>query len=246
MNNLFDLKKDLQKLKDPKKAVFLQRFFKTGKGEYGEHDVFIGITVPDSRQLALKYKDLTLSEISELLKSKIHEERLIALFILILQFNKSSLRGLKGRSNLLNEQKKIYEFYIDNTKYINNWDLVDSSAHKIVGEYLLERDRGVLYKLAKSNSLWERRISIIATFAFIRKKEYEDSLKITEILIEDKHDLIQKAVGWVLREIGKTVSEEIEEEFLKKHYKNMGRIALRYAIERFPEEKRQKYLKGVQ
>jgi 3-methyladenine DNA glycosylase AlkD len=240
---LNNLKVDLEKLKDPEKAVFLQRFFKTGPGEYGENDVFIGISVPDSRLIAIKHKDLTLSEISELLKSKIHEERLIALFILIIQF-KASLRA--KRSNLLDEQKKIYDFYLKHTKYINNWDLVDSSAHKIVGEYLLEKDRDILYKLARSKSLWERRISVIATFAFIRKKDPEDALKIAEILIEDREDLIQKAVGWVLREIGKTISQEVEEQFLKKHYKNMGRTALRYAIEKFPEDIRQKYLKGVQ
>ena len=229
---LKDLQKEVKKLTDNKKAKFLQRFFKTGIGEYGEGDIFAGITVPQSRSLAIKYKDLSFAQISKLLKSKIHEERLIALLILVHNFHENPLR--KGR---------IYEFYLKNTKYINNWDLVDLSSHEIVGEYLLDKPKSILLNLAKSKNLWEKRIAVISTFTFIREREFNTSLKIAKILIEDKHDLIQKAVGWMLREIGKRDLRQ-EETFLKTHYKKMGRTALRYAIEKFPEGLRQKYLLG--
>ncbi len=213
----------------------MARFFKTGKGEYAENDIFYGLSVPQSRVIAGKYKDLQLNDVLALLKSKIHEARLIALLILVHKFQKGDQE----------QRYKIYNCYLSNTKYINNWDLVDLSADKIVGAYLLDKDRDILEKLAMSTSIWERRISIIATFQFIKeKKEYKDTFKISKILLFDKHDLIQKAVGWMLREVGKRVSEAKEEEFLKPVYKKMPRTMLRYAIERFPEEKRLRYLKG--
>ena len=230
--DLRSLRKELERLTDNKKASFLQRFFKTGKGEYGEGDIFVGLTVPQSRILAVKYKDLSFLEILELLKSKIHEERLIALLILVHRFKKNP-----------DEQKKIYNFYLQNTKYINNWDLVDLSSHKIIGEYLLDKPKDILFELARSENLWERRIAMISTFSFIRDRKFDTSLKIAELLVKDKEDLIQKALGWMLREIGKK-DLETEETFLKKYYKQMGRTALRYAIEKFPEGKRLKYLHG--
>jgi len=231
--DLRSLRKELERLTDNKKASFLQRFFKTGKGEYGEGDIFVGLTVPQSRILAVKYKDLSFLEILELLKSKIHEERLIALLILVHRFKKNP-----------DEQKKIYNFYLQNTKYINNWDLVDLSSHKIIGEYLLDKPKDILFELARSENLWERRIAMISTFSFIRDRKFDTSLKIAELLVKDKEDLIQKALGWMLREIGKK-DLETEETFLKKYYKQMRRTALRYAIEKFPEEKRLSYLHGT-
>ena len=231
--DLRSLRKELERLTDNKKASFLQRFFKTGPGEYGEGDIFVGLTVPQSRILAVKYKDLSFLEILELLKSKIHEERLIALLILVHRFKKNP-----------DEQKKIYNFYLQNTKYINNWDLVDLSSHKIIGEYLLDKPKDILFELARSENLWERRIAMISTFSFIRDRKFDTSLKIAEFLVKDKEDLIQKALGWMLREIGKK-DLETEETFLKKYYKQMRRTALRYAIEKFPEEKRLSYLHGT-
>ena len=230
--DLRSLREELERLTDNKKASFLQRFFKTGKGEYGEGDIFVGLTVPQSRILAVKYKDLSFLEILELLKSKIHEERLIALLILVHRFEKNP-----------EEQRKIYNFYLKNTKYVNNWDLVDLSSHHIIGEYLLDKPKDILFELARSKNFWERRISLISTFAFIRDGKLDISLELAEILVDDKHDLIQKALGWMLREIGKK-DLETEETFLKKYYKQMGRTALRYAIEKFPEGKRLKYLHG--
>ena len=231
--DLRSLRKELERLTDNKKASFLQRFFKTGKGEYGEGDIFIGLTVPQSRSLAVKYKDLSFLEILELLKSKIHEERLIALLILVYRFEKNS-----------NEQRRIYEFYLKNLKFVNNWDLVDLSSHHIIGEYLLDKPKEILFKLARSKNLWEKRISLISTFAFIREGELDTSLELAEILVNDKHDLIQKALGWMLREIGKK-DLKAEEIFLIEHYKKMGRTALRYAIEKFPEKKRLAYLNNT-
>src|SRR3989338_5951779 len=230
--DLRSLREELERLTDNKKASFLQRFFKTGKGEYGEGDIFIGLTVPQSRILAVKYKDLSFLEILELLKSKIHEERLIALLILVYRFQKYP-----------EEQRRIYEFYLKNLKFVNNWDLVDLSSHKIVGEYLQDKPKDILFKLARSKNLWEKRISLISTFAFIREGELDTSLELAEIFVNDKHDLIQKALGWMLREIGKK-DLAAEEKFLRKHYRQMGRTALRYAIEKLPEEKRLKYLHG--
>ena len=234
------LRNDLKSNANPEKAEFLKRFFKTGKGEYAEGDVFLGIVVPESRKIAAKYKDLDRKDVLELLHSQIHEERLIALFILIMQFNKADEEG----------KKKIYSLYLDNAASINNWDLVDSSADKIVGEYLwLQGDRAVsekvLIDLAKSNDLWERRIAMLSTFAFINHGESAMTFTIADILLHDEHDLIHKAVGWLLREAGKKVSHDAEVAFLKTRYKTMPRTMLRYAIERFPEEDRKKYLAGT-
>lgn len=228
-----DVIKDLNIYADKEKAKHLQRFFKTGKGEYGEGDIFIGIVVPNQRIVAKKYKELPLSEIQILLNSKIHEHRLTALFILTYKFLKTD--------EIL--KKKIVEFYLKNTKHINNWDLIDLSSVEILGEYFLENpeSKKVIYKFAGAKSLWERRISIISTFTMIRNRQFDDSLKIAEILLHDKEDLIHKAVGWMLREIGKR-DLKTEQTFLDKHYKTMPRTMLRYAIEKFPEENRQHYL----
>ncbi len=230
---LEELRRDLNKLANPEKAKLLSGFFKTGKGEYGYGDLFLGVTVPESRKIAIKYKDIPLKEVEELLKSEIHEERLISLLLLVHNYQ----IGDEGK------KEEIFNFYLRNTKKINNWDLVDLSSHKIIGKHLLNRDRKILYKLAKSSNLWEKRIAVISTFAFIQHSQFQDSLKIAGILLEDKEDLIQKAVGWMLREIGKKDFGK-EEEFLRKHYKQMGRTMLRYAIERFPEGKRKAYLNG--
>ncbi len=229
---LTKLRNDIKKSANPKKASFLQRFFKTGEGEYGFGDIFIGLTVPQSRILAIKYKDLDFIDITTLLKSQIHEERLIALLILVHQYQKEEML-----------QRRIYEFYLKNTKYINNWDLVDLSSDKIVGAYLIDKPKDILIKLSKSNNLWEKRISMIATYSFIKNKMFDDTLLIAQNLIDDENDLIQKAVGWMLREVGNR-DLKTEEQFLKKHYKTMGRTALRYAIEKFPESLRKKYLLG--
>ena len=228
---LNSLKKELKSLSNKEHAVILQRFFKTGKGQYGEGDIFLGLKSEPLTKTAKKYKDLPLKDIQNLLKSKIHEYRSSALVILKEQFK------------VENNRKQIFSFYLKNTKNINNWDLVDCSAPHIVGKYLIDKNRKVLYKLANSKNLWEKRIAIISTFSFIRENDFKDTLAIGEILLNDKHDLIHKAVGWMLREVGKR-EQKTEEKFLKKHYKTMPRTMLRYAIERFEETKRQKYLKG--
>lgn len=231
--NLSQLKKDLRKLANPEKAKNYARFFKTGKGEYGEGDKFLGVIVPDSRKIAKKYKDLLLTDVQKLLQSKIHEERIIAVTILVSQYERSNEK----------EKKRIYIFYIKNRKYINNWDLVDGSAPKIMGSYLMDKPKDIIYKFAKSKKLWERRIAIMTTLLFINNDEYNDTFKISKILLYDEHDLIHKAVGWMLREVGNR-DRKVEERFLKKHYNKMPRTMLRYAIEKFPETLRQKYLKG--
>jgi len=222
LNNICD---ELFSLKNSDKAKGLQRFFKTGKGEYGEGDIFLGITVPLLRQVSNKYLDLSLGDLQILFNSKIHEYRMIALFVLIKKEDK----------------RAAFDFYLKNTRNINNWDLVDLSAPKIIGDYLLNRDKSILSKLARSNNLWERRIAVLSTFAFIKNNNFGDSLKIAEILINDEHDLIHKAVGWMLREVGKR-DLKTEEEFLEKNYRKMPRTCLRYAIEKFSEEKRRAFL----
>ena len=223
----------LKGLANKKNAEVAQRFFKTGPGEYGEGDIFIGIRVPVLRELAKEYQTITVKEAEHLLKSPIHEERLLALFILIRIYSKAE-EVIK---------KAIYELYLKNTKFINNWDLVDSSAEYIVGDFLLDKGKNPLYQLARSKDLWERRISIMSTFCFIKRRQYSETLKVAKTLLNDKEDLIHKAVGWMLREVGKR-DLPLEEEFLKAHYKEMPRTMLRYAIEKFPETKRQGYLKG--
>lgn len=234
MTNLQSIRSELHSLANPEKAKHLQRFFKTGKGEYAEGDKMLGITVPAQRKLALKFKELSLADVTKLLQSKWHEERLTALLILVYQFQKGDER----------KQQKIFKLYLDNTPYINNWDLVDTSAEFIVGPWLEEKDKSLLVELAHSELIWERRIAMLATFHHIKKGKPDWALKIAEILVEDSHDLIQKAVGWMLREVGKRCSLEAEEAFLKKHHRKMPRTMLRYAIERFEEPRRMKWLKG--
>jgi 3-methyladenine DNA glycosylase AlkD len=242
---------------DPSRARILQRFFKTGPGEYGEGDRFIGVRVPDTRRVARAFRNLSFADLETLLQSGIHEERLLALVILNGRFR-------KGTGD---EQAAIYRMYLSNTERINNWDLVDVSAEHIVGAYLYNtRVRAAsgktapagktaptgeqecvgerLSALARSESLWERRIAIMASFHFIRKGEYTETLRLVELLLPDPEDLIHKAAGWMLREIGKR-DQRVEEEFLGKHYQQMPRTMLRYAIEKFPEERRRQYLKGT-
>ncbi len=228
------LKKELALLANPAKAKILQGFFKTGPGQYGEGDKFFGVQMPVLRRLAAKYAMLDLPDISGLLLSPIHEERLVALLLLIQAYR-------KGNDE---RRESIFNLYLAHTRCINNWDLVDLSAEHIVGHFLKERSKERLYSLARSGILWERRIAILATFHYIKMGMPDETLKIACILIDDKHDLIQKAVGWMLREVGKRCSEGVEEIFLREHYRAMGRTALRYAIERFTPEKRRAWLSG--
>ena len=224
---------DLLQLANEQIAEHSQRFFKTGKGEYGEGDIFLGIRVPLLRRLVKKYGGISIAEVRKLLHSKFHEERLLAVLMLV-QLFKSADESV---------QKQVYDLYLENTEFINNWDIVDISASNIVGAHLYEKDKAPLYDLVQSKNLWERRISIISTFYFIRQNEFDDTLKIAKILLNDKEDLIHKAVGWMLREVGKR-EIEFEEEFLQEHYKIMPRTMLRYAIEKFPETSRKMYLRG--
>jgi len=226
----------LSEFANPQKAVNLARFFKTGVGEYGEGDQFLGVTVPQTRAVAKQNLHLHLSEIELLLHSKWHEERLLALHILTYQFPKATPI----------HQKKLFDFYLAQTKYINNWDLVDTSAHKIVGAYLLKNMNqiDILDSLAHSKNMWQQRIAIIATFAFIAQNNVEPSLHLAEILISHPHDLMHKAVGWVLREVWKKTPSKAE-EFLIQHYQGISRTTLRYAIERMDEQKRKQFLNGT-
>ena len=228
-----ELRESLHRLADPEQAEKLQRYFKTGPGEYGEGDQFLGLRMPQIRQIVRKAPVPALTDLEGLLRSPVHEERMLALLLLVRLFKKADE----------SQKELIYRFYMDHTDRINNWDLVDLSAHHIVGPWLLNRDRSPLFALAKSDLLWDRRIAIIATFHFISRMDFDTSLKIAEIVLKDPEDLIQKAYGWMLREIGNK-SRKTEEGFLKKHYKSMPRTALRYAIEKFPEPLRQAYLKG--
>ena len=229
-----EINQNLLSLADPDIAEHSLRFFKTAPGEYGFGDRFLGIRVPVIRQQVKRYRNTSLTTSSRLLKSDYHEIRLFALLLLVLQFSKADEK----------RQGKIYDIYLANTRYINNWDLVDSSAHKIVGAYLEDKDRAILQSLSQSSSLWERRIAIIATFHFIRINQFDDTLKIAEQLLHDQEDLIHKAVGWMLREIGKR-EKSIEISFLKKHYKTMPRTMLRYSIEKFSREERNNFLYGL-
>jgi 3-methyladenine DNA glycosylase AlkD len=228
------IRKNLRKIGDEERAEISQRFFKTGPGEYAEGDLFLGIRVPELRKLAKVYEPISLTEATKLLRSAIHEERLLALFILIRRYAK----GCEI------EQEKIYRLYLKNIQYVNNWDLVDVSAEHIVGAFFKDKPKEVLYKLSKSKCLWGRRIAIVSTFHYIKQNEFSETLKVSEMLLADKEDLIHKAVGWMLREVGKR-NLKTEETFLRKHYKIMPRTMLRYAIERFPEPRRQRYLKGI-
>lgn len=230
--NVAEIQKELAGIGDQSTAVASRRFFKTGPGEYGEGDIFRGIRVPVLRNLSKKYHSITLLEAEQLLRSSFHEDRLFSLLLLVRHYSKGDEV----------KRERIYRLYLKNTRFINNWDLVDSSAEHIVGAFLWAREREPLYELAKSQDLWERRIAIMATFYFIKRGEFKDTLEIAQVLISDGEDLIHKAVGWMLREVGKR-NQESEEGFLKANYKQMPRVMLRYAIEKFPEEKRQLYLK---
>jgi 3-methyladenine DNA glycosylase AlkD len=225
---MVNIEKELQSKKDPIRAKILSRFFKTGKGQYGEGDIFLGIVVPIQRAIAKKYKDVSLKEIQKLLDSKIHEYRLTGLLVLVEKYKE--------------DKELVYNFYIKNFRNINNWDLVDLTAPKIMGDFLKDKKKDILYSLAISDDLWERRISIIATFAFIKDNDFKDALKISKILLNDKHDLIHKAVGWMLREIGKR-DKETEKEFLNEYYRFMPRTMLRYSIEKFNPREKEFYMK---
>ena len=225
------IKAELKRLADPDHAMKLQRFFKTGVGEYGEGDVFLGVRVPDQRRISEKFMDASFSDVLHLLRSGIHEHRLTALFILTEQFKRGSQEI----------RQQIVNLYLSNTAYVNNWDLVDSSSHKILGEWLVDRERCILYQLAESGNIWEKRISIISTFAFINRGDLTDALSLAKILLNYDHDLIHKASGWVLREVGKK-DRTVLEEFLLQNYKKMPRTMLRYAIEKLPDNRRKFYL----
>lgn len=218
---------------DSSRVPILQRFFKTGPGEYAEGDVFIGATVPQVRTLVKEFGTLPLSEVRALIRSRIHEERLLGLLILVRQYERGDEKT----------RDKIFRLYTTHFKWINNWDLVDATAEHIIAPHLSKCGAERLDAWARSRSVWQRRIAIMSTFHLIKRKEYADTLRIAEILLHDEHDLIHKAVGWMLREIGKR-NQAVEERFLRKHYKHMPRTMLRYAIERFPESLRQAYLKG--
>ncbi len=228
------IQRELEGLADPGQAAILQRFFRTGPGEYGEGDRFRGIRVPLLRKIAGKYRHLPLPETGRLLRSAFHEDRLLALLILIEHYNRGddTVRG------------EIHRFYLDHAGRVNNWDLVDASAPHLLGHYLMDRSKDPLTRLAASRVLWERRMAIIATFYFIRQGVYDDTLRVARLLLGDPEDLIHKAVGWMLREVGKREAAAAE-AFLQAHYRNMPRTMLRYAIEKFPEARRQAYLKGA-
>ena len=223
---------ELFALSSSEKKEVLQRFFKTKKGEYGAGDIFIGVTVPQLRAVAKKYKEIRLDEVVKLLSSSIHEERLVALYMLIGHYKKGDVKI----------QKEIFELYIRYTKYINNWDLVDSSAEFIVGDFLGDKEKDLLFVLAKSESLWERRIAIVATFCYIKKREHHYTFEIANLLLGDKEDLIHKAVGWMLREVGKRCGEDLLRGYLDRNSSIMARTTLRYAIEKFTPELRRYYL----
>jgi 3-methyladenine DNA glycosylase AlkD len=233
-NPLQDIRRELRSLGDREKSQTLQRFFKTGPGEYGEGDVFLGVRVPQLRKLARVYKDLPERALTGLLSSRYHEERHVALLILV--------RAFAGGDE--SSRKRIYDLYVTHIEFINNWDLVDTSAEHIVGAYLAQRSRRPLYELARSPIVWRRRIAIMATFHYVKRYEFADTIKIARLLLDDHEDLIHKAAGWMLREVGKR-DLSAEEKFLRDHYREMPRIMLRYAIERFPEPRRQAYLKGT-
>jgi 3-methyladenine DNA glycosylase AlkD len=226
--------KRLKKIGNPETAAHSQRFFKTGKGEYAEGDKFLGIRVPELRKCAREYRGITIDDTLELLSSPLHEVRLLALFMLVAKY-------ASGNDD---EKEEIYQSYLIHVKHINNWDLVDCSAEHIVGAHLFNADKSPIYRLAGSMSLWERRISVMSTFHFIKRDHFYDTLAIAELLIRDREDLIHKAVGWMLRETGKR-NLKTEEKFLNKFYRKMPRTMLRYAIEKLPEDERQAYLQGT-
>jgi 3-methyladenine DNA glycosylase AlkD len=228
--SLSDLKKELRASADPERARNLAWFFKTAKGQYGHGDRFIGLTVPTMRRIARRYIHLPLTDVKKLLASPIHEHRFVALEILVAQYERENSR-------------EIFDFYLKHTRFVNNWDLVDGSAPYIVGQHLLTRPRKILYRLAKSRNLWERRIAIVSTQTLIRAGEIEDTFAIAKLLLSDDHDLIHKAVGWMLRETGKQSAPALL-RFLKENYSALPRTTLRYAIERFPATQRKRLLAG--
>ena len=230
-NAVKECTQELRALADGEKASFLQKFFRTGKGEYAEGDKFLGITVPVLRAVAGKYRHMPLSQVRTLLKSKWHEERSAALVILVNKFERADE----------SEERAVFDLYLAHTAYINNWDLVDLSAPRIVGAYLLHRPRAVLYRLVKSQSLWERRIAIVSTQYLIRKNDFADTLKLAALLLKDDHDLLHKATGWMLREVGKR-DESVLVRFLDKHAHQMPRTALRYSLERLSATERKHYM----
>ena len=232
-NGLKKLRKELYALADPADAKFLQGFFKTGPGQYGAGDKFLGLRVPELRRFVREYSDLEDSQALEMLASPWHEERLLALLFLVDKYRRGDDAA----------RQRIHRTYLANTRYINNWDLVDASAHYIVGQHLDAKNIRLLERLARSDDIWERRIAIVATFHFIRAGEFRPTLKIAKLLVDDAHDLIHKAVGWMLRELGKR-DRRVLDAFLRKHYRTMPRTMLRYAIERHPERVRTQYLRG--
>lgn len=230
------IKQDLHSRRNSEKAIQLQRFFKTGKGEYGEGDIFIGVIMPEIRKVAKNYfREIGVKQIEELLQSKLHEERMLALVMLTEKYKRSKKDKLMRRI--------IFETYLKNTHKINNWDLVDVTCQHIVGDFCLKDGTEILKFLARSKNLWERRIAMVASGRFIKENKLGETLAIAEMLLNDEHDLMHKAVGWMLREVGKK-NEEVLEIFLKPRYNKMPRTMLRYAIEKFPEDERKKWLRG--
>ncbi len=227
MKTSVKIRNELRAVADSSKVPVLQGFFKTGLGQYGEGDIFVGVTVPQSRMIAKLYQSAELDDVKELLQSKIHEERLVALLILVRKYDS----GEKG----------IVDFYLEHLQHVNNWDLVDLTAPNILGKHLANKNRSPLYKLARSSSVWKRRVAIVATYNFIRNNDFGDTLRIAEILLQDSHDLIHKASGWMLREVGKR-NISLLQNFLDRNYKKMPRTMLRYAIERLPERQRKFYI----
>lgn len=234
--------KDIERHRNIDKGAVLARFFKTGKGQYGEGDIFWGLDVPTSRKISERYKHISKKDIVKLLQNKVHEVRLIALLILVAQYKEVSKK--ENQNNKIKEKESIVKFYLDNTKYVNNWDLVDTSAHQILGDFLLdktEEEKRILLKLSHSKDLWEQRIAVVATFAFIRKEQLDWVYKIVDTLTRHQHDLIHKACGWMLREAGKKDEKRLR-EYLDKNATILPRTMLRYAIEKFPEKVRKEYL----
>ncbi len=229
---LKDLRNQMQVLADPDRAKINSRFFKTGSDGYCTAEEFIGIRIPELRKLVKEHAPLPLEEVEQLLQSEIHEERFIALLFMVDQYGKGNEKT----------KKAIYDLYLANLQWVNNWDLIDTSADKIVGAYHNQRSRKLLYKFARSKSLWERRIAILASFDYIRNNDFQDTLQISEILLQEE-DLIHKAVGWMLREVGKR-DRDVLDAFLRQHYQIMPRTMLRYAIEKHPETVRKQYLQG--
>ena len=240
MKILLEIRKELQKRSEERLISRKHKFFQCHKGGYGEGDKFLGVDNPNLRAVAKVYRNICIKEITALICSEYHEERLLSLLIMDLQYTHAD----KKRSLNPTLQQKLYTLYLEKISHINNWDLVDLSAPNIIGKYLLNKDdRKTLYSLATSNNLWQERIAILSTLTFIRNKDFTDTFKLAEYFLPHPHDLMHKAIGWMLREIGKK-DLTAEETFLTKHYQQIPRTSLRYAIEKFPENKRQKYLKG--